>query len=146
MHLEKSGLPSRILVGYHIISILRHILTFIEIEYTIFVHDIVWTLLGSFEEITSVEGDEQITWHTENNKLVLQILLVTIFYYLLIGHLIIPQSNFTLPSHLSTAVSTSAGLPLAATTNLFVPVTSASVQPQGVCQSLFINSCIGVFL
>ena len=36
-----------------------------------------------------------------------------------------------MPSHLSTAVSTSSGLPLAATTSLFVPVTSASVQPQG---------------
>jgi hypothetical protein len=35
--------------------------------------------LGSFEEITSVEGDEEITWHTENNKPVLQILLVIIF-------------------------------------------------------------------
>ena len=80
MHLEKSGLPSRILVSC-IISIHRHILTFIEIEYTIFVHDIVWTLLGSFEEITSVDGDEEITWHTENNNPVLQILLVTIFYF-----------------------------------------------------------------
>ncbi|KIJ92679.1 hypothetical protein K443DRAFT_113196, partial [Laccaria amethystina LaAM-08-1] len=84
-------------------------------EYTIFVHDIVWTLLGSFEEITSVEGDEEITWHTENNKPVPQILL----------------SNFTLPSHLSTAVAASAVLPTAATTSLIVPVASASVQPQG---------------
>ncbi|KIK04915.1 hypothetical protein K443DRAFT_4271 [Laccaria amethystina LaAM-08-1] len=32
--------------------------------YTIFAHDIIWTLLGSFEDITSVEGDEEITWHT----------------------------------------------------------------------------------
>ena len=62
-------------------SIHRHILTFIEIEDTIFVHDIVWTLLGSFEEIISVEGDKELTWHTENNKPVLQILLVIIFYF-----------------------------------------------------------------
>jgi hypothetical protein len=38
--------------------------------------------LGSFEDITSVEGDEEITWHTENNKPVLQIILVIIFILL----------------------------------------------------------------
>ncbi|EDR09218.1 uncharacterized protein LACBIDRAFT_326641 [Laccaria bicolor S238N-H82] len=88
-------------------------------EYTIFVHDIVWTLLGSFEEITSVEGDEEITWHTENNKPILQILL----------------SNFTLPSLSSTIVVASAaspGLPVAAaaTTSQLVPVMAGP--PQGV--------------
>jgi hypothetical protein len=82
MDLEKNGLPSRILVSC-IILIPTHILTLlVGIEYTIFVHDIVWTLLGSFEDITSVEGDEEITWHTENNKPVLQILLVIILILL----------------------------------------------------------------
>ena len=37
-----------------------------------------------------------------------------------------------MPSHLSTAVSASSGLSLAATTSLVVPVASASAQPQGV--------------
>jgi hypothetical protein len=82
MVLEKNGLPSRILVSC-IIIIHTHILTLVVgIEYTIFVYDIIWTLLGSFEEITSVDGDEEITWHTENNKPVLQILLVIIFILL----------------------------------------------------------------
>jgi hypothetical protein len=45
------------------------------------VHDIIWTLLGSFSDITSDEGDEEITWHTENNKPVLYILLVCLFLF-----------------------------------------------------------------
>ena len=35
-------------------------------EYAILVHDV----------ITSVDGDEDITWHTENNKPVLHVLMV----------------------------------------------------------------------
>lgn len=45
-------------------------------EYVILVHDVIWTLLGPFDLITSVDGDEDITWHTENNKPVLHVLLV----------------------------------------------------------------------
>ena len=50
---------------------------------------------------------------------------------MLTGHLIIPQSNFALPSLSSTTVvvsAASAGLPIAATTSQSVPVASASVQ------------------
>jgi hypothetical protein len=46
------------------------------IEYVILVHDVIWTLLGSYDVITSVDGDEDITWHTENNKPVIHVLLV----------------------------------------------------------------------
>jgi hypothetical protein len=45
-------------------------------EYVILIHDVIWTLLGHYDVITSVDGDEDITWHTENNKPVLHILLV----------------------------------------------------------------------
>ena len=45
-------------------------------ECAILVHDVIWTLLGPYEVITSVDGDEDITWHTENNKPVLHVLMV----------------------------------------------------------------------
>ena len=45
-------------------------------EYVVLVHDAIWTLLGLYEVITSVDGDEEITWHTQNNKPVLHVLLV----------------------------------------------------------------------
>ena len=45
-------------------------------EYVILVHDVIWTLLGPYDVITSVDGDEDITWHTENNKPVLHVLMV----------------------------------------------------------------------
>ena len=35
-----------------------------------------WTLLGPYHIITSVDGDEDIIWHTENNKPILHVLLV----------------------------------------------------------------------
>jgi len=37
-------------------------------EYVILIHDVIWTLLGPYDIITSANGDEDITWHTENNK------------------------------------------------------------------------------
>jgi hypothetical protein len=45
-------------------------------DYVIFVYDVIWALLGSYGVITSVDGDEDVTWHTENNKPVLHVLLV----------------------------------------------------------------------
>ena len=30
-------------------------------EYVVLVHDVIWTLLGLYEVITSVDGDEEIT-------------------------------------------------------------------------------------
>jgi hypothetical protein len=48
----------------------------IQIEYVILVHDVMWTLLGPYDVITSLDGDEDITWHTENNKPVLHVLFV----------------------------------------------------------------------
>ena len=45
-------------------------------EYVILVHDVIWTLLGPYNVITSIDGDEDITWHMENNKPVLHVLLV----------------------------------------------------------------------
>ena len=45
-------------------------------EYVILIYDIIWTLLGPYDVITSIDGDEDITWHTENNKPVLHVLLV----------------------------------------------------------------------
>ena len=45
-------------------------------EYVVLVHDVIWTLLGLYEVITSVDRDEEITWHTQNNKPVLHVLLV----------------------------------------------------------------------
>ena len=45
-------------------------------EYVVLVHYAIWTLLGLYEVITSVDGDEEITWHTQNNKPVLHVLLV----------------------------------------------------------------------
>jgi hypothetical protein len=51
-------------------------------EYVILVHDLIWSLCGPYDVITSVDGDEDVTWHTENNKLVLHVLLVcfTLFF------------------------------------------------------------------
>ena len=45
-------------------------------EYVILVHDVIWTLLGPYDVITSADGDEDIVWHTENNKPILHVLLV----------------------------------------------------------------------
>ena len=45
-------------------------------EYVILIHDVIWSLLGPYNVITSVDGDEDITWHMENNKPVLHVLLV----------------------------------------------------------------------
>ena len=45
-------------------------------EYAILIYDIIWTLLGPYDVITSIDGDENITWHTENNEPVLHVLLV----------------------------------------------------------------------
>ena len=52
-------------------------------EYVILVHDVIWTLLGPYDIITSVDGEEDIIWHTENNKPVLHVLLVCLHYFLL---------------------------------------------------------------
>ena len=49
---------------------------FFNKEYAILVYDVIWTLLGPYDVITSIDGDEDITWHSENNKPVLHILLV----------------------------------------------------------------------
>ncbi|KDR70295.1 hypothetical protein GALMADRAFT_144954 [Galerina marginata CBS 339.88] len=86
-------------------------------DYTIFVYDAIWTLLGSFDEITSVDGDEEITWETENNKPILRILL----------------SNYTLPGVLSTNTGSSAVSGLSTTFGSGASLSvqsSASVQPQ----------------
>ena len=56
-------------------------LIFLKPEWTILVHDAIWTLLGSFSDITSVEGDEEITWSSENNKPILHVLLVFVFFF-----------------------------------------------------------------
>ena len=45
-------------------------------EYVIVVHDVIWTLLGPYDIITLADGDEDIVWHTENNKPILHVLLV----------------------------------------------------------------------
>jgi hypothetical protein len=45
-------------------------------DYVIFVHDVIWTLLGSYDVVTSADGDDDITWHAENNKPVLHVLFV----------------------------------------------------------------------
>jgi hypothetical protein len=50
-------------------------------EYVVLVHDIIWTLLGPYEVITSVDGDEDITWYTENNKPVLHMLVVCLILF-----------------------------------------------------------------
>jgi len=113
-------------------------LIFLIPEWTILVHDVIWTLLGSFSDITSFEGDEEITWNSENNKPILHVLLVHLFlFFSLINDLIIPQSNFTLPTALSTSVGTSATSVLStnsgvsgASASQFVPL-ATSVQPQG---------------
>jgi hypothetical protein len=102
------------------------------------VHDVIWTLLGSFSDITSVEGDEEITWNSENNKPILRVLLVHFFFFFsVITDLIILQSNFTLPTILSmnagapaaSVLSTNSGAS-AAGTSQFVS-SAASVQTQG---------------
>ena len=54
-------------------------LTLLKIAYAIFVEDIMWNLLGSYSDITAVDGDEEIEWQFENNKPVLKILLVCSF-------------------------------------------------------------------
>jgi hypothetical protein len=51
-------------------------------EYVILIHDVIWTLLGPYDVITSIDGDEEITWHMENNKPVLHILLVCLNLFL----------------------------------------------------------------
>ena len=76
--LEGNHLTLKIPVGY-IILISKLMLRFLNLEWTIFVHDAIWTLLGSFSDITSVEGDEEITWSSENNKPILRVLLVFFF-------------------------------------------------------------------
>jgi len=53
----------------------------LNLEWTILVHDPIWTLLGSFSDITSVEGDEEITWSSENNKPILHVLLVFFLFF-----------------------------------------------------------------
>ena len=45
-------------------------------EYVVLIYDVIWTLLGPYDVITSVDGDEDITWYMENNKPILYILLV----------------------------------------------------------------------
>ncbi len=135
--LERNHPPSKIQVG-HIILISKSMLIFLIPEWTILVHDVIWTLLGSFSDITSFEGDEEITWNSENNKPILHVLLVHLFlFFSLINDLIIPQSNFTLPTALSTSVGTSATSVLStnsgvsgASASQFVPL-ATSVQPQG---------------
>jgi len=52
-------------------------------EYVILIHDVIWTLLGPYDIITSADGDEDITWHTENNKPVLHVLFVCFNFFLL---------------------------------------------------------------
>ena len=47
------------------------------IEYVILIHDVIWSLCGPYDVITSVDGDEDVTWYTENNKPVLHVLLVS---------------------------------------------------------------------
>ena len=93
--------------------------------------------MGSFSDITSVEGDEEITWSSENNKLILHVLLVFVFFYPLINDLIILQSNFTFPTVFSTNIGTPAASVLStnsgvsgASASQFVPL-AASAQPQG---------------
>lgn len=57
--------------------ILQFYADFIQYKgYVILVHDVMWTLLGPYHVITSVDGDEDIVWHTENNKPILHVLLV----------------------------------------------------------------------
>jgi hypothetical protein len=49
-------------------------------EYVILIHDVIWSLLGPYDVITSDEGDEEVTWGFENNKPVLHVLLVYLFF------------------------------------------------------------------
>jgi hypothetical protein len=81
---QRNHPPLTIQVG-HIILISKSMLTsiFLKPEWTILVHDVIWTLLGSFSDITSVEGDEEITWNSENNKPILHVLLVFFFLFFL---------------------------------------------------------------
>jgi hypothetical protein len=134
--LERNNLTLKIPVG-HIILISKLMLRFLNLEWTIFVHDAIWSLLGSFSDITSVEGDEEITWSSENNKPILRVLLV--FFFSLINNLnlILPQSNFTLPSALPTYIGTSSASVLSTNSGVSGASASklvslaASVQPQG---------------
>ena len=56
-------------------------LSYCATEYGILIHDVIWSLLGPYDVITSDEGDEEVTWGFENNKLVLHVLLVYLFFY-----------------------------------------------------------------
>jgi hypothetical protein len=58
------------------IRLQRHANLVQQKEYAILVYDVIWTLLGPYDVITSIDGDEDITWHTENNKPILHVLLV----------------------------------------------------------------------
>ena len=49
-------------------------------EYVILIHDVIWSLLGPYHVITSDEGDEEVTWGSENNKPVLHVLLVYFYF------------------------------------------------------------------
>ena len=76
--MQRNGPQSHILVDYIILTY-KFMLTSLKIAYAIFVEDIIWNLLGSYSDITSVDGDEEIEWQFENNKPVLKILLVCSF-------------------------------------------------------------------
>lgn len=52
-----------------------------HVEYSILVHDAIWTLLGPYAVITSDDGDEDIIWHTEHNKPVLHVLFVSFNFF-----------------------------------------------------------------
>ena len=43
-----------------------------------------WTLLGPFTLITSADGDEDVTWNSQNDKPVLHVLLV--YFILFVFH------------------------------------------------------------
>ncbi|PPQ93207.1 hypothetical protein CVT25_007837 [Psilocybe cyanescens] len=76
-------------------------------EYIMFVHNIVWDLLGLFEEITSADGDKEITW----------------------------QRNLSLPTALSSVIKLSAAGMLSTNTGLVVANASQSVAPVALVQS-----------
>ena len=44
-------------------------------KYVVLVHNVIWTLLGLYGVITLVDGDEEITWHNQNNKSILHVVL-----------------------------------------------------------------------
>ena len=43
----------------------------------------IWSLLGPYDVITSDEGDEEVTWGSENNRPVLHVLLVYFIFSLI---------------------------------------------------------------